>query len=180
VKLKKFNYNKFRIGAGRLIGVILIVFAKNFNFYALLVIATGILIRLWASGYIHKDREVTIAGPYHAVRHPLYLGNFITGLGFALFINVWQLVVLYIPTFLIIYYKKMKLEEEYLLNKFGEQYQEYQRTTGMFIPDVTKLFYKGNCKFSWRCYFHNNEHLNLLGSISIIALSLVYHSIFNK
>lgn len=168
------NYNKFRIWVGRIIGIIFIIFSKNFNFYALIVIALGILIRLWASGYIHKNQEVTLAGPYRIVRHPLYLGNFLNGLGFAIFINVWQLIVLYVPVFLLLYYKKIKLEEKFLISKFGDQYREYQRTTGLFIPNLTKIFNKDDSKFSWQCFIHNKEYLNLLGNVLVIILCLAY------
>ena len=155
-------------------GVFFIIFAKDFNYYALIVVAFGLLIRLWASGYIHKSQEVTASGPYKLIRHPLYLGNFICGLGFAFFVNVWWLVVVYIPVFLIVYYKKMKLEEEFLISKFGEQYKEYQKTTNLFIPNPTKLLIRDTNKFSWKCYIHNREHLNLIGGILILLFCLAY------
>ena len=99
------DYNQFRIWIGRLFGVALLLFAQNpFNFYAIGVILLGAVIRFWATGYIHKDREVTMAGPYKLLRHPLYLGNFLEGLGLTLFVNVWQLTLLYIPLFFIIYH----------------------------------------------------------------------------
>lgn len=101
------------------------------------------------------------AGPYKLLRHPLYLGSFIAGLGLALLVNVWQLVVLYIPIFLIVSYKKMRLEEEYLLSKFEKQYKAYQETTPLFIPDLSKLFEKGNVNFSWQAVKLNKEYLNL-------------------
>ena len=167
------NYNKFRIWVGRVLGLTLLIFAnKQFNLYGSLVMVFGIMIRLWASGYIHKDKEVTTAGPYKLLRHPLYLGNFLAGLGFALFVNVWQLVLLYIPVFLIVYYKKMRLEETYLLENFGSKYQAYQKTTPLFIPNLKKLIKRDTNRvgFSWQCVFMNREHLNLLGSILIMII----------
>ena len=167
------NYNKFRIWVGRILGLTLLIFAnKQFNLYGSLVMVFGIMIRLWASGYIHKDKEVTTAGPYKLLRHPLYLGNFLAGLGFALLINVWQLVLLYIPIFLIVYYKKMRLEETYLLGNFGSKYRAYQKTTPLFIPNLAKLIKRdtNRVRFSWQCVFMNREHLNLLGSVLIMII----------
>ena len=117
-----------------------------------------------------------MAGPYKLLRHPLYLGNFIAGLGFALFVNVWQLVVLYIPIFLGVYYKKMQLEERYLLNEFGVKYNIYQGTTPLFIPNLTKLFKEDKVKFSWQNVILNREHLNLLGIVIIITFFFMYQN----
>jgi Putative protein-S-isoprenylcysteine methyltransferase len=156
--------------------VFLIFVENDINFYALSVIAVGILIRFWAAGYIHKDKEVTIAGPYKLLRHPLYLGNFIEGLGFALFVNSWQLVVLYIPIFWGIYYKKMHLEEQYLRNEFGTQYNDYQETTPRFIPKLRNLSAKDNVQFSWQNVIRNREHLNFLGIVIITAVFITYQS----
>jgi protein-S-isoprenylcysteine O-methyltransferase Ste14 len=170
------NYNKFRIWVGRILGVILLVFSQgDLNLYALLVIAIGVFIRIWATGYIHKNQEVTMAGPYKLLRHPLYLGNFIAGLGFALLANVWQLVVLFIPIFLGVYYKKMQLEEQYLRDEFGIKYNVYQATTPLFIPNLTRLFKEDNVKFSWQNVILNREHLNLSG-IVIIIIFFIYQS----
>lgn len=171
------TYNKFRIWVGRIFGVLLLVFAQeNLNFYALLVLTIGFSIRVWATGYIHKNQEVTMVGPYKLLRHPLYLGNFIAGLGFAIFVNVWQLVVLYIPIFFIVYYKKMQLEERYLLNEFGANYNKYKETTPLFIPNLVKLFNKDNVKFSWQNVILNREHLNLLGIVILIIFFSMYQS----
>ena len=171
------NYNKFRIWVGRLFGVLFLVFAQNnLNYYALAIMAVGIFIRIWATGYIHKDKEVTTDGPYKLLRHPLYLGNFIEGLGFAVFANVWQLTALYIPVFLLVYYKKMRLEENYLRGEFGNKYDVYQETTPMFIPDLTKLFQKDAAQFNWRNAIQNREHLNALGVAIVIAVFTLYQS----
>jgi len=47
-----------------------------------IVAVPGELLRLWASGHLHKGREITRSGPYRFVRHPLYLGSAILGLAF--------------------------------------------------------------------------------------------------
>ena len=48
------------------------------------VILLGEAIRIYASGYINKDKEITMDGPYSFTRNPLYLGNFFLGLGFSI------------------------------------------------------------------------------------------------
>lgn len=171
------DYNKFRIWVGRIFGVLFLVTAQNnLNYYALSIMAAGIFIRIWATGYIHKDKEVTTAGPYKLLRHPLYLGNFIEGLGFAFFANVWQLTILYILVFSVVYYKKMRLEEAYLRKQFDGRYEIYQKTTPMFIPNLSQVFQNDGINFNWRTVIQNREHLNVMGVLAIITIFMLYQN----
>lgn len=172
------DYNKFRIWVGRILGLVFLVFVKNdFNYFALGLLALGLLIRMWAAGYIHKNQEVTKAGPYKMLRHPLYLGNFLAGLGFALFVNFWPLVVLFVAVFSVVYYKKMRLEEAFLTEKFGDEYRTYMQNTPRIIPNLQKLFEKDSAVFSWQNVLGNREYRNLMGSAMIIVFFLMYQTI---
>lgn len=175
------DYNKFRIWVGRILGLTFLFFIrKNFNFYGLGIVACGFLIRIWASGYIHKNQEVTKAGPYKLLRHPLYLGNFLAGLGFTLFVNSWQLVLTYVPAFFLIYYHKMQLEERFLLNAFGADYQIYRETIPLFIPNLSNLRIKDNVPFSWFQVLQNKEFINLIGGAIVVLFLLAYQSTGSK
>jgi protein-S-isoprenylcysteine O-methyltransferase Ste14 len=44
----------------------------------------GEALRVWAAGHLEKAREVTTSGPYRFMRHPLYVGSSVMGLGFAI------------------------------------------------------------------------------------------------
>ena len=44
----------------------------------------GILVRLWASGFVVKNKELSTTGPYGLVRHPLYTGNILMLIGYCL------------------------------------------------------------------------------------------------
>ncbi|MDR0787305.1 MAG: phosphatidylethanolamine N-methyltransferase family protein, partial [Gemmatimonadota bacterium] len=39
------------------------------------LILLGVAIRLWGSGNLHKNQEITSTGAYRLVRHPLYVGS---------------------------------------------------------------------------------------------------------
>lgn len=80
-----------------------------------LLILLGIIIRLWASGYIgsiSRGYEISgdyrvIDGPYKILRHPLYLGNLFLVLGTILLFNppVWYrrtLIIIFIIEYSII------------------------------------------------------------------------------
>ena len=63
----------------------------------------GILVRLWASGYVKKNEELATRGPYAWVRHPLYVGNLLLAAGFALVAHLWWGYVL-VAVFLLFFY----------------------------------------------------------------------------
>jgi protein-S-isoprenylcysteine O-methyltransferase Ste14 len=80
-----------------------------------------------------KEHALVTTGPYRWVRHPLYvafaLGGLATSLvsanGFLLATGSAALALLVVRT---------RTEEEKLLERFGEDYREYARRTGRFIP----------------------------------------------
>jgi protein-S-isoprenylcysteine O-methyltransferase Ste14 len=45
------------------------------------LVAAGAALRIWATGYLVKTDELTVAGPYAHLRHPLYAGSLLIGLG---------------------------------------------------------------------------------------------------
>lgn len=54
----------------------------------------GETIRMWASGYVMKNKELATNGPYAYVRHPLYVGNILLLVGFSLASSQWWSFVL--------------------------------------------------------------------------------------
>ncbi len=90
------------------------------------VAVVGETVRVWASGHIEKGREVTRSGPYRFVRHPLYLGSAIIGVGFMIAArNVWVVVLVtaYLATTLL---AAMRSEEAALDAKFSGEYSAYR------------------------------------------------------
>jgi hypothetical protein len=45
--------------------------------------AAGLWLRGYAAGYVKKNRELTVTGPYAHTRNPLYLGSMLMAAGFA-------------------------------------------------------------------------------------------------
>jgi hypothetical protein len=90
------------------------------------IAVVGEAFRVWASGHIEKGREVTRSGPYRFVRHPLYLGSAIIGVGFMVAAwNIWValLVTAYLATTLL---AAMRSEEAALDAKFSGEYSAYR------------------------------------------------------
>jgi len=84
---------------------------------------------------VRKDTVLVTTGLYGFVRHPIYLGIFISL--FALALAVANLLVL-VPTLalLIILYASIDEEEVILIDRFGNEYCEYKKRTPRFIPKL--------------------------------------------
>ena len=53
----------------------------------------GLWLRAYASGYVKKNRELTVTGPYAHTRNPLYLGSMLIAAGFAVALLSWPVAV---------------------------------------------------------------------------------------
>lgn len=128
-------------------GIILVLGPDNFPIYSSLLIALpfeeyikiagmalmvgGLALAFWSILQIH-GRELAQTGPYRYVRHPIYLACSMIAIGF--FLSALNLMALF-PLLIIPAQSWMAdAEEEILVNRFGERYIEYQRTTWKMLP----------------------------------------------
>ena len=98
--------------------------------------ARVILGRNW-SGVVQlkKDHELIVRGPYSIVRHPIYTGLLLAFLGTALAIGAWRgLIATAIVA--VSFWRKLRLEERWLCELFGEQYADYMRRVKALVPWV--------------------------------------------
>jgi protein-S-isoprenylcysteine O-methyltransferase Ste14 len=106
-------------------------------------------IRIFAVGYSGtttradqlKAPELVTAGPYAHVRNPLYLGNFISWIGFSVAAAgeapLISQVIIYsfvIISNLVIYGIIIPLEEEYLESQYSDQYKDYKKSVPRLFP----------------------------------------------
>jgi protein-S-isoprenylcysteine O-methyltransferase Ste14 len=106
---------------------------------AWLLMLAGAGVRIWGSGNLRKNQEITETGVYTLIRHPLYFGNLAIFLAF--FITVGDPIVgLILFTLLagLVYYPTMLGEERYLAGAFPEQASRY-RPPPRFFPALTRL-----------------------------------------
>ena len=90
----------------------------------------GAGVRVWAAGHLEKGVEVTTSGPYRWMRHPLYVGSTLLGLGFAAAARhpvAAALVVVYLAVSLT---QAARFEEARLRAEHGAAYDRYARGTG--------------------------------------------------
>lgn len=109
----------------------------------------GLLMRVLTVGYAPAGTSgrntkmqfadaLNTTGMYSVVRHPLYLGNFLIGLGVALVVWVWWLPVIYALSFSLYYERIMFAEEEFLRKKFGHDFDAWAAETPAFWPRITR------------------------------------------
>jgi protein-S-isoprenylcysteine O-methyltransferase Ste14 len=84
--IREMRYHEFsRQAIGIVLLAVFVIWAspRPEMFWVGAVIALlGILVRLYASGFVMKNKELATDGPYAFVRHPLYTGNILMLVGF--------------------------------------------------------------------------------------------------
>lgn len=133
------------------------------------VVVLGEVIRIWSSGHIHKDRWLTVDGPYSLSRNPLYFGNFFLGLGISLMGMSLPTLLLFIFGFYFIYKPTIEAEEKKLLHKFGSVYSDYCEKVPRFFPSFRRWELVGG-RFEWKLVLGHREYRTWLGILGILFL----------
>jgi protein-S-isoprenylcysteine O-methyltransferase Ste14 len=107
--------------------------------------AAGLLFAIWARRHLGTNwsREVTVkqghelitTGPYALVRHPIYTGLLLAIIGTAVAGGKWRGLVAVLLV-LIAIWRKLKLEEKWMSERFGETYQAYARRVAALVPHL--------------------------------------------
>ena len=100
---------------------------------SLLVVLPGLALRGYASGYVKKNAELTVSGPYAYTRNPLYLGSMLIAFGFAAGARSRLSAILLTALFAVIYVPVIQGEEQYLREHFAE-FEDYARRVPRLLP----------------------------------------------
>jgi protein-S-isoprenylcysteine O-methyltransferase Ste14 len=112
-------------------------------FVGALMVASGLGFAVWArvilgrnwSGTVtlKHDHELIRSGPYRWVRHPIYTGLLLAFLGSAIALGQWRgLIALFIV--FVALWRKLRLEERWMRETFGEAYGQYRAEVAALIP----------------------------------------------
>ena len=131
----------FRVGLFRhhvantnpwLAGIGLVLFAAGLAFAIWARVHIG---RNWGTPMTQKDEpELVTSGPYRLVRHPIYSGIIVAGIGTAVALSWLWLIAVGLAGAYFIY--SATVEEQYLTRQFPDAYPAYQRTSKMLVPFV--------------------------------------------
>ena len=87
---------------------------------------------------LHEHHQLVTNGPYRFVRHPTYVAFPLATIAIFLLSANWLLGLLGFTVTLTISLNRAPIEEQKLLERFGEQYQTYSARTGRFFPRLFK------------------------------------------
>ena len=158
-----FRIARRRVVTGFIVAAIVFYFARPTWWSILLGVPIAILgesIRLWAAGHLIKGQEVTTSGPYAFVRHPLYMGSALLGLGFVVAAASLLVAVIVLGYLSLMISVAIRLEEATLRADFGETHARY----------VAGKSPAGARRFSVRRVRENREHQSLLGLLVSVAV----------
>lgn len=159
--------NRLRVRAGSVVAVAVLVLARpslRSILYGALAAVLGLVIRAWASGHLEKEKSLAVSGPYRYSRNPLYLGNFILGVGIVITSRSWWVLVLFAAYFGVFYPLMIVRERDRMRRLFPTEYEEYGRQVPLFWPSLIGRHKPASAKFSWRLYLENKEYRALAGA----------------
>jgi protein-S-isoprenylcysteine O-methyltransferase Ste14 len=91
--------------------------------------------RNWGTPMTQKDEpELVTSGPYHLVRHPIYSGILVAGVGTAVALSWLWLIAVGLAGIYFLY--SATVEERYLTEQFPDVYPAYKHSTKMLVPFV--------------------------------------------
>lgn len=153
---------------------------------ALLLILSGVLIRMLVIGYVMVNRngaakvvhanELYTKGMFGLCRNPLYLGNITIYIGAFLLHGAWPVVIGGSALFLFVYYSIIFSEENYLQGRFGEDYTAYCNSTPRLLPRLSNWDDStADMKFQWLRALRIEDNV-IAQSVFIAGLALWYES----
>ncbi len=130
------------------------------------MVLLGELLRLWGVhhiGVISRTRSDRLGplidtGPFSLVRNPLYLGNILLWLGFAVSARLAWLAPFFALVLMAEYHAIVRWEEQLLESRLGAPYRDYTRRVPRWVPLLrTPAQLTGAAAFSWRATFYSER-----------------------
>jgi protein-S-isoprenylcysteine O-methyltransferase Ste14 len=144
--------------------------------WSLVLVVPGLWLRGYAAGYVKKNRELTMSGPYAHTRNPLYLGSMLMAAGFALALLSWPVALVLAVGFAVIYIPVIASEERFLRTTFPG-FDAYCRRVPRLIPRLTPApaldDSSSSGRFSFSLYLKHREYNAGMGA-ALLYLSLLF------
>lgn len=116
------------------------------QYAGLLLVAGGLAVREWAvirlgrffsrTVEIEAGHQLITSGPYQWIRHPAYTGMVLIYLGLALSLGTWLGAILTLILMLAATGYRIRVEEQVLLENFGQAYRDYMKHTWRLLPGL--------------------------------------------
>ena len=112
----------------------------------LVLMLGGLTLRLWAirtlghfftaTVRVQEGQRIVTSGPFSIVRHPSYLGSYLTIAGSTLFLESYVSLLVTAVAVLAAYAVRIHAEERTMTTSFGEVYVRYSQTSFKMIPGI--------------------------------------------
>ena len=109
------------------------------------ITTAGLLFAVWARAHlgrnwsrsvtIKEDHQLIVTGPYAIARHPIYTGILAGFFGMAIAMTQVRGLVAFLLVFFILWFK-LRMEEQWMRNQFGDSYATYSRRVAALVPFV--------------------------------------------
>jgi protein-S-isoprenylcysteine O-methyltransferase Ste14 len=144
--------------------------------WSLALVLPGLWLRGYAAGYVKKNRELTMSGPYAYTRNPLYLGSMLIAAGFAVALLSWPVALALAIGFAVIYVPVIASEERFLRATFPE-FETYCGRVPRLIPRLALARVSGPNStpgsFSLALYLKHREYNAGMGA-ALLYLCLLF------
>jgi len=149
------------------------------------IVGLGSALRGWGAGHLVKNDRLTVTGPYAHLRHPLYAGTLLVGIGFAVIAGggiAIALLLLFLPWFFLKYFpRKERIESERLEALYGAPYTAYRDAVPALWPSLARWrppsaaapFDDLTRTWSGERYIDNNELGTLIALVAGLGLFLL-------
>jgi protein-S-isoprenylcysteine O-methyltransferase Ste14 len=133
-----------------------------------LIMAVGMLIRLWSNCYAIKMGKLTTSGPYAFVRNPLYLGTGIIVVGAAVLLKAYVAGAVVFAVAAAVYFRTILSEQRRLTKNFGEAFLDYMKHVPAIIPRLTPYANGEKWPLSWQRLWESREHKVVIWAVIIV------------
>ena len=114
------------------IGLTLIIIGLIIRWMAILTLKKYFTVNVAVS----QGQKIIISGLYRYIRHPAYLGSLLSFLGLGLAFSNWLSVLIIILPVSAVFLKRIKIEEQVLVDSLGQEYEQYIKHTKRIIPGI--------------------------------------------
>ena len=169
---------RWRVRLGYVLAVFVVWFARPTPKYVAIGAGIGLIglwLRAYAAGYLHKQKVLTVTGPYAYSRNPLYLGSAVLALGAGVATDSLISAGILLAYFAVVYSVVMRREEGELLAQHGEAFRKYAAAVPLFLPRLTAAKLPGASagEFSFSQYKKNHEYQAALGYLLLLSVLLI-------
>ncbi|MCE5324291.1 isoprenylcysteine carboxylmethyltransferase family protein [bacterium] len=112
-----------------------------FDLAGLVISMLGLLLRVVSRDWkiVHGDGCLVTDGPYSVVRHPMYVGSFLAGLGLCVILGSVPFTIIYSIFFIVIHVRIARREDKYMDGVWPEEHKEYTAKVPGCVPSFAGL-----------------------------------------